>query len=92
MELSVHHGGLCRQTLLERLENDDDRIAVWRDVLATTNGAKIKAADVDNAISRFLAPANEIAVHCMVADVAHLNAGVVIGTKGTFGVPLSCLA
>jgi hypothetical protein len=27
---------------------------VWRDVLATTNGAKIKAADVDNAISRYL--------------------------------------
>jgi hypothetical protein len=30
-----------------RLEADDDRIAVWRDVLATTNGAKIKTADVD---------------------------------------------
>jgi hypothetical protein len=30
--------------LLERLEADEDRIAVWRDVLATTNGAKIKAA------------------------------------------------
>jgi len=27
--------------LLDRLESDDDRIAVWRDVLATTNGAKI---------------------------------------------------
>jgi hypothetical protein len=24
---------------LERLDTDDDRIAVWRDVLATTNGA-----------------------------------------------------
>jgi protein gp37 len=41
--------------LLERLEADEDRIAVWRDVLAATNGAKIKSADVDNAISRFLA-------------------------------------
>jgi hypothetical protein len=40
--------------LLERLEADDDRIAVWRDVLATTNGAKIKAGDVDDAISRFV--------------------------------------
>jgi hypothetical protein len=36
--------------LLDRLEIDDDRIAVWRDVLATTNGTKIKATDVDNAI------------------------------------------
>jgi hypothetical protein len=33
--------------LLERLVADDDRIAVWRDVRATTNGAKIRAADVD---------------------------------------------
>jgi protein gp37 len=41
--------------LLTRLESDDDRIAVWGDVLATTNGAKIKAADVDDAISRFIA-------------------------------------
>jgi hypothetical protein len=24
--------------LLERLESDDDRIRIWRDVLATTNG------------------------------------------------------
>jgi hypothetical protein len=31
--------------LLDRLETDDDRIAVWRDVLATTN-ARIKASDV----------------------------------------------
>jgi protein gp37 len=45
--------------LLERLQADEDRIAVWRDVLATTNGAKIKAADVDNAISRFLALRNK---------------------------------
>src|SRR4029078_5214225 len=45
--------------LLSRLETDDDRIAVWRDVLATTNGAKIKATDVDNAISRFLALHNK---------------------------------
>jgi hypothetical protein len=35
--------------LLAPLETDDDRIAVWRDVLATTNGARIKASDVDNA-------------------------------------------
>jgi hypothetical protein len=41
--------------LLSRLEVDDDRIAVWGDVLASTNGAKIKAADVDDAISRFIA-------------------------------------
>jgi hypothetical protein len=45
--------------LLTRLEADDDRIAVWRDVLATTNGAKIRAADVDDAISRFLALRNK---------------------------------
>jgi len=45
--------------LLERLESDDDRIAVWRDVLATTNGARIKAIDVENAISRFLALRNK---------------------------------
>jgi protein gp37 len=41
--------------LLSRLEADDDRIVVWRDVLATTNGARIKAGDVDAAITRFLA-------------------------------------
>jgi len=45
--------------LLSRLEYDDDRIAVWRDVLATTNGTKVKAVDVDNAISRFLALRNK---------------------------------
>ena len=45
--------------LTERLESDDDRIAVWRDVLATTNGTKIKAQDVDNAITRFLAMRNK---------------------------------
>jgi hypothetical protein len=45
--------------LLERLETDDDRIAVWRDVLATTNGARIKASDVDHAITRFLAFRNK---------------------------------
>jgi hypothetical protein len=28
---------------LARLDADDDRVAVWRDVLATMNGAKIKA-------------------------------------------------
>ena len=30
--------------LLARLETDDDCIAVWRDVLAATNGAKILAS------------------------------------------------
>jgi protein gp37 len=45
--------------LLERLESDEDRIAVWRDVLATTNGAKIKAQDVESAIVRFLAMRNK---------------------------------
>lgn len=41
--------------LLTRLDQDDDRLAVWRDVLATTNGSTIKASDIDDAISRFLA-------------------------------------
>src|SRR6188472_854495 len=41
--------------LVGRLETDDDRLSVWRDVLATTNGAKIKTKDVEDAISRFLA-------------------------------------
>lgn len=45
--------------LVARLESQDDRIAVWRDLLATTRGAKIKAADVDNAISRFLTLRNK---------------------------------
>lgn len=53
----------CRESfirpLLTRLQFDDDRIAVWRDVLATTNGVKIKAVDVENAISRFLALRNK---------------------------------
>jgi protein gp37 len=51
--------------LLARLEQDDDRIAVWRDVMASTNGAKIKAADVDHAISRFLALRNK---ECVTLD------------------------
>lgn len=62
---NVHHGGLpvpSRERhirpLLARLESDDDRIAVWRDVLATTNGARIKATDVEDAITRFLALRN----------------------------------
>jgi hypothetical protein len=41
-----------------RLEHDDDRIAVWSDVLATTNGARIKAADVDNADAKRLPISN----------------------------------
>jgi protein gp37 len=62
----VRHGGLSLPSrerhvrpLLARLEEDDDRLAVWRDVLATTNGARIHAKDVDNAISRFLALRNK---------------------------------
>jgi protein gp37 len=62
----VSHGGLFVPTaerqirpLLTRLEADEDRIAVWRDVLASTNGAKIKAADVESAISRFQAMRNK---------------------------------
>lgn len=45
--------------LVERLEQDEDRISVWRDVLATTNGVKIKAKDVDDAIGRFLVLRNK---------------------------------
>jgi protein gp37 len=41
--------------LLDRLEADADRITVWCDVLATTNGTKIKIKDVEDAISRFRA-------------------------------------
>jgi hypothetical protein len=37
--------------LLSRLQADDDRLAVWRDVLATTNGARIKATDIENAVT-----------------------------------------
>lgn len=45
--------------LIDRLSTregytDDDRISVWRDVLATASGSHIKAADVDNAINEFL--------------------------------------
>ena len=45
--------------LLSRLETDEDRIAVWRDLLATTSGAKIRAQDVDNTIARFLVLRNK---------------------------------
>jgi hypothetical protein len=45
--------------LLSRLETDEDRIAVWRDLLGTTNSGKIRAQDVDNAITRFLALRNK---------------------------------
>ena len=45
--------------LLARLQADEDRITVWRDVLANAGGAKLKAQDVDNAITRFLAFRNK---------------------------------
>jgi hypothetical protein len=71
----VHHGGLkvpsrdrYIRPLLERLESDDDRMAVWQDVLAIKNGAKIGAADIDNAISRFLVLRNKARLsHCAEA-------------------------
>jgi len=58
----VRHGGLPVPSserhirpILGRLDAEDDKLAVWREVLATTNGAKIKTKDVEDAISRFLA-------------------------------------
>jgi protein gp37 len=43
--------------LLARLDSDDDRLAVWRQVIDAAGGKprKVKAADVDNAIERFAA-------------------------------------
>jgi protein gp37 len=74
--------------LLDRLNQDDDRLAVWRDVLATANGAKIKSKDVEDAISRFsalrdkefvtldewreMAPAGRTAILSRIGK-AHLN-------------------
>jgi hypothetical protein len=52
-ELSMPSRESHIRPLLARLEVDDDRIAVWGDVLASTNGAKIKRPDVDQAIKRF---------------------------------------
>jgi hypothetical protein len=51
--------------LLERLSSregytDDDRISVWRDVLARANGSHIKASDVDDANG----PAMGVTEHC----------------------------
>lgn len=43
--------------LLQRLKSDDDRIAVWRDVLSTTKGTKIRASDVESARTAWQAPA-----------------------------------
>jgi hypothetical protein len=31
---------------MSRIEEDTDRLSIWRDVLATTNGAKVKSQDV----------------------------------------------
>lgn len=45
--------------LIERLETDEDAFTVWRDVLATTNGTRVKRKDVEDAISRFLALRNK---------------------------------
>lgn len=45
--------------LLSKLSIDDDRIAVWRDVLQATNGARIKTCDVEKAIERFFALRNK---------------------------------
>ena len=49
--------------LIERLEMDEDRFTVWRDVLATTNGDKIKARDIEDAISRFRRAARQAVRH-----------------------------
>src|SRR6516164_3436460 len=64
--VKVHHGGLSVPSrerhirpLLERLALDEDRLTVWGDVLAKFSGLKFKAADVDNAITRFLAWRNK---------------------------------
>jgi protein gp37 len=57
--LSIPSAERFIRPLLKRLDRDDDRITVWRDVLSTTNGAKIKSDDVDDAISRFLALRNK---------------------------------
>jgi protein gp37 len=45
--------------LIRRIETEQDRIAVWRDVLGTTNGSRVKTKDVEDAISRFLAFRNK---------------------------------
>lgn len=45
--------------LLERLQSDEDRIAVWLDVLGTMNGARLKTQDIENAINRFFALRNK---------------------------------
>lgn len=58
-QLSVPSRERHIRPLLERLESDEDRITVWRDVLVVTKGAKIKAQDVDNAISRYMAMRNK---------------------------------
>jgi protein gp37 len=73
--------------LLERLEDDDDRIAVWRDVLATAGGNKIKAADVDNAISRFLALRNkEYVTLDEWREMKETDRATVLGRAGSGGL------
>jgi len=73
--------------LLDRLETDDDRIAVWRDVLATTNGAKIKAVDIDNAISRFLALRNkEYVTLDEWRDTSETDRAAMLGRAGKRGL------
>jgi protein gp37 len=73
--------------LLERLEADDDRLAVWRDVLASTNGAKIKTIDVENAISRFLALRNkEYVMLDEWREMAEGDRAAVLGRVGKRGL------
>jgi hypothetical protein len=75
--------------LLERLKEDDDRIAVWRDVLSTMNGAKIKSANVDHAITRFLGLRNkEYVTLTEWHEMSPADRAAVLGTchslEGTF--------
>ena len=63
----VHHGGLfvpARERhirpLLERLQDDADRLAVWRSLLDTLDNVRqLKAQDVEDAIARFVASRNK---------------------------------
>jgi protein gp37 len=45
--------------IITGLDQLDDQIAAWRDVLATTNGSKVKTRDVEDAVARFKAYRNK---------------------------------
>jgi protein gp37 len=70
-----------------RLSNDDDRITVWRDVLAAAKGGKIVTDDVNKAIARFIALREKDIILCSEwNEMPESDRATVLGRIGKKGL------